>query len=178
MAKVVSFLYNLGWDAGEATYPAQNMREDLAKAWANGENHVEKRVLEAGEITHTWAEEQAYDMAGKGLGVERAVKGFERCLNDLRHLVTQLDQTPTADEASEIWGAYDKVGSTFEGRDSELIERQNLDKYWDFIRALTSKLKDAGIRRYLGRIFRALFEGHIRAFQVSQTYPCNGVPSC
>lgn len=47
-----------------------------------------------------------------------------------------------------------------------LTDKHSLDKYWDFVRALTSKLEDAGIRRYLGKIFKALFEAHLRAFEV------------
>lgn len=109
MASVVDSLHNLSKHSEDATYPTENMREDLAKAWANGENNVQKRVLAAGETDHTWAEKQVYDMAGKGMGVERAVKRFELCLQTLRALVTELDQAPTAEEASNIWGAYDKV---------------------------------------------------------------------
>lgn len=153
------------------------MREDLAKAWANGENNVQKRILAAGETDYSWAEKQVHDLAGKGMGVERAVNGFELCLQTLRILVTELDQVPTADEASNIWGAYDKVRLGVERWDLDLTDKQSLDRYWDFVRALTSKLKDAGIRRYLGKIFKALFAAHLRAFEVDLNHFSNGSKS-
>lgn len=109
MSAIVTSLHYLSGQSEDATYPTQNMREDLAKAWANGENNVQKRILAAGETDYSWAEKQVHDLAGKGMGVERAVNGFELCLQTLRILVTELDQVPTADEASNIWGAYDKV---------------------------------------------------------------------
>lgn len=77
MSAVVTSLHYLSGQSEDATYPAQNMREDLAKAWANGENDVQKRVLAAGETDYTWAEKLVHDLAGKGMGVERAVSGFE-----------------------------------------------------------------------------------------------------
>lgn len=52
-----------------------------------------------------------------------------------------------------------------------LTELQTLDKYWDLVRSLTSKLKDAGIRRYIGGIFKSLFEANLKAFEVSGDWP-------
>lgn len=109
MATVATSLSYLYAQSEDAVYPARNMREDLAKAWTDGQHNVQKRILAAGETDHSWAEKQVHKAAGRGMGVERAVSGFEACLETLRGLVTELDQAPTVEQASEIWGAYDKV---------------------------------------------------------------------
>lgn len=43
---------------------------------------------------------------------------------------------------------------------------QDLERYWDFVAALTDKLKDPKIRYYIGLQFKKLFEAHIKAFEV------------
>lgn len=106
---IVNTLLLLKSKADEGTYPADHIREDLAKAWANGENNVEMRTLKPGE-SHTFAEKVEGEMAGRGMGVERAVRALESCLACLRQLDIQLQTVPTKEEAAEIWDTYDTVG--------------------------------------------------------------------
>lgn len=107
---VVGTLESLASAADEGQYPASNIRPDLAEAWVNGENNVQKRTLQYGE-SYDFEETVEHDLAGKGMGVERAVRATERCLTYINQLGDRLSKEPTAAEATEIWDTYDTVST-------------------------------------------------------------------
>jgi hypothetical protein len=107
---VVETLKSLASAADQGQYPASNIRPDLAEAWINGENNVQKRVLQYGE-EYDFAETVEHDLAGKGMGVERVVRATEHCLTYINQLGDRLSKEPTTAEATEIWDTYDTVSS-------------------------------------------------------------------
>lgn len=108
MSEAVEALSRLGSTSKDALYSAGNIREDLAKAWANGQHNVVRRKLQYGE-EHTVTEKNGYDLAGKGMTVERAVNYFADCLEHLKSLSKALDTVPDKEAAKQLFDGWDKV---------------------------------------------------------------------
>lgn len=166
MSKASQLITLLGAVSERGEYVAERLREDLAKAWANGEHNVVKRKLDPGEF-HTVNEKIAYDTQSKGTTIEKAVNYFAECCGIFQDLSKALDTAPDADEAAKIWDGWDKVCNPTTYMTSHSLTRcQDLEKYWDFVKDLTTKLKEDGIRRYVGAQFKTIFESTIQAFEV------------
>lgn len=110
MAEAVRYLSLLGQTSKDAIYSAEHIRDDLAKAWADGKHNAVKRGLQYGE-QYSATEVNEQSMATKGMTVARAVNYFVECLEYLQELDKALDTTPTKDEAAQLFDGWDVVSS-------------------------------------------------------------------
>lgn len=110
MSEAVRFLSLLGQSSKDALYSVENIREDLAKAWADGKHNVVKRKLQRGE-SHDFAEEVEYSTAARGVTVDRAINYFADCLHHLENLSKALDTAPDAESAKQLFDGWDKVSA-------------------------------------------------------------------
>ena len=110
MSTAVECLSALGQNSKDALYSVEHIRDDLAKAWADGEHNVVKRKLKHGE-SHTFAEEVEYSTAARGVTVERAINYFISCLKYMEKLSKALDTAQDAESAKQLYDGWDVVGA-------------------------------------------------------------------
>jgi hypothetical protein len=105
-------------------YYARNIRESLAKAWANGEHRATYRHLAAGEKFTSWEKRQNM-FGGTGVTIQGGLDDFEGCFNIYKELPEQLTSSLNEAEAKIFADNYKPVCPLYDS-----VARRMLTSRW------------------------------------------------